>query len=73
MVRVVNDRGEMYIPAQVTERIMTGVVAIPQGAWYSHDENGIDHGGCANVFTKNMSSPAGAFACNTALVQVEKA
>jgi len=73
MVRVVNDRGEMRIPAQVTERIMPGVVAIPQGAWYDPDENGIDRGGCANIFTKNVTSPAGAFACNTALVQVEKA
>jgi len=73
MVRVVNDRGEMRIPAQVTERIMPWVVAIPQGAWYDPDENGIDRGGCANIFTKNVTSPAGAFACNTALVQVEKA
>jgi len=72
MVRVVNDRGEMHIAAQVSERIMPGVVAIPQGAWYDPDKDGIDHGGCANVFTKNMSSPAGAFACNTALVQVQK-
>jgi len=72
MVRVLNDRGETRIPAQVTERIMPGVVAIPQGAWYDPDENGTDRGGCANVLTKNVSSPAGAFACNTALVQVEK-
>jgi len=73
MVRVLNDRGETRIPAQVTERIMPGVVAIPQGAWYDPDENGIDRGGCANIFTKNVTSPAGAFACNTALVQVERA
>ena len=30
-VRVFNDRGEMIIPARVTERIMPGVVDIPQG------------------------------------------
>jgi formylmethanofuran dehydrogenase subunit D len=34
VVRVFNKRGEMLIPAEVTERIMPGVVAIPQGAWY---------------------------------------
>lgn len=72
-VRVFNDRGEVRIPAQVTERIMPGVVALPQGAWFAPDENGIDRGGCANVLTKNMISPGGAFACHTALVQIEKA
>ena len=72
MVRVFNDRGEVRIPAKVTERIMPGVVALPQGGWYSPDENGIDHGGCANVLTNNVVSPGGAFASNTALVQIEK-
>jgi len=72
MVRVFNDRGEMSIPAEVTERVMPGVVAIPQGAWFTPDENGIDRGGCANTLTKNVSSPGGAFACNTALVQIER-
>ncbi|MFC1873729.1 molybdopterin-dependent oxidoreductase, partial [Chloroflexota bacterium] len=57
MVRVFNGRGEMIIPAKVTERIMPGVVAVPQGAWYNPDENGIDHGGCSNMFTKNVTSP----------------
>ena len=72
MVRVFNDRGEMIIPAEVTERIMPGVVAVPQGAWYTPDENGVDIGGCANTLTRNMTSPGGAFACNTALVQIER-
>jgi anaerobic dimethyl sulfoxide reductase subunit A len=72
MVRVFNDRGEARIPARVTERIMPGVVALPQGAWYTPDENGVDYGGCANMFTKNVTSPGGAFSSNTALVQVER-
>lgn len=72
LVRVFNDRGEMIIPANVTERIMPGVVDVPQGAWYNPDEKGIDHGGSANVLTKNVTSPAGAFTSNTCLVQVEK-
>ena len=72
LVRVFNDRGEMMISADVTERIMPGVVDIPQGAWYHPDEKGVDRGGCANVLTKNVTSPAGAFTSNTSLVQVEK-
>jgi anaerobic dimethyl sulfoxide reductase subunit A len=72
LVRVFNDRGEVRISARVTERIMPGVVALPQGAWYAPDEKGIDYGGCANVLTKNVISPGGAFVSNTALVQIEK-
>ncbi len=72
MVKIFNDRGEVRIPVEMTERIMPGVVAIPQGAWCTPDRNGIDYGGCPNMLTKNISSPGGAFTCNTALVQMER-
>lgn len=72
-VRVFNDRGEIIIPAKVTERIMPGVVDVPQGAWYHPDERQVDRGACANVLTKDDISPGGALPSNTSLVQVKKA
>lgn len=62
----------MIIEANVTERIMPGVVDVPFGAWYDPDENGVDRGGCANVLTKDTYSPGGSFPYNTCLVQVKK-
>jgi len=72
LVMVFNDRGRMIISAKVTERIMPGVVDIPQGAWYNPDKDGTDRGGCANVLTRDEPSPGGALPSNTALVQVVK-
>ena len=33
-VLVFNDRGQIHMPVKVTARIIPGVVAVPQGAWY---------------------------------------
>jgi anaerobic dimethyl sulfoxide reductase subunit A len=71
-VRVFNDRGEVIVPARVTERLMPGVVDLPQGAWYAPDQQGIDRGGCANVLTKDARSPGGATCHNAALVEIAK-
>ncbi len=73
MVKVFNDRGEVHVPAFVTSRLRPGVSSLPQGAWYTPDENGIDTRGCVNVLTKYHPTPmAKGNPQHTNLVQVEK-
>jgi anaerobic dimethyl sulfoxide reductase subunit A len=58
---------------KVTERIMEGVVAMPQGAWYRPDNKGVDRGGCINTLTKYHPTPlAKGNPQHTNLVQVER-
>ena len=54
---VYNNRGKIEIKAKVTERIMPGVVAIPQGAWYITDDKGVDVRGNINTLTTLRPTP----------------
>jgi anaerobic dimethyl sulfoxide reductase subunit A len=73
-VRVWNDRGEMVLPCRITPRIMPGVVDIPQGAWWSPDQDGVDRRGSINVLTSQRWTPlAWGTAQHTVMVQVERA
>lgn len=73
-VKVFNDRGAMILAAKVTPRIMPGVIAIPQGAWWSPDSHGVDRRGNINTITKYHPTPlARGNPQHTNLVQVEKA
>ncbi|MFA9440312.1 DMSO/selenate family reductase complex A subunit [Uliginosibacterium sp. sgz301328] len=74
MVRAFNKRGTTVIVAEVTTRIMPGVVALQSAAWWQPDANGIDRGGCANVLSSTRITPlAKGNAHQTILVQVAKA
>lgn len=72
-VYVYNDRGKMRLPVNITDRIMQGVTAISQGAWYAPDEKGVDRGGSINVLTSLRPTPyARGNAQHTNLVEVVK-
>lgn len=73
-VKVWNDRGATVLPCRLTQRVMPGVVDIPEGAWWAPDAAGVDHGGNINVLTSERWTPlAFGTAQHTAMVQVERA
>jgi len=73
-VKLWNDRGTIVIRCRITERIMPGVVAVPQGAWWKPDKNGIDYGGNINVLTSERWTPfAFGNAQHTIMVQAARA
>ena len=73
LVRVFNDRGEMRIPCRVTARILPGVIAIPQGAWWTPTEQGVDMRGSINVLTSERWTPlAYGNAQHTAMAEVKR-
>lgn len=72
-VQAFNDRGIIELPVKVTPRIMPGVVALPQGAWYKPNARGVDVGACVNTLTSHRPSPlAKGNPSHTNLVEVRK-
>lgn len=57
IAEVYNSRGQLRIPVTVTSRIIRGVVAIPEGAWYTPGSDGIDTRGSINVLTSTRPTP----------------
>jgi anaerobic dimethyl sulfoxide reductase subunit A len=72
LVKVFNDRGATILPCRLTNRILPGVMDLPQGAWWSPDEDGIDRRGCVNVLTSERWTPlAFGTAQHTVMAQVQ--
>lgn len=71
-VTVSNDTGTVVITAKLSERIMPGVVSIPQGAWYQPDEDGRDWNGSVNVLCPDTISPGEAAVTNAVAVAVSR-
>jgi anaerobic dimethyl sulfoxide reductase subunit A len=51
---------------------MPGVLVLHEGAWMDLAEDGSDRAGNPDFLTLDEPSPAGAFAYNTALVNIRK-
>lgn len=72
-VLVWNDRGRVKVPVKVTDRIMAGVTALAQGAWYRPEADGTDTNGSINVLTSLRPTPyARGNGQHTNLVEVKK-
>lgn len=72
-VEVLSARGRVRIRVFITRRIMQGVTAIPQGAWFQPD-SGVDMGGNINTLTTQRPSPfAHGNPQHSNLVEVRKA
>jgi anaerobic dimethyl sulfoxide reductase subunit A len=72
-VKVYNQRGALILPCRLTNRIMPGIVDIPQGAWWAPDKDKICWAGSINVLTSERLTPlAFGNAQHTIMVEVER-
>ncbi len=77
LVRIYNDRGSILCAVYVTERIMSGVIRVQEGGWYTPlkpgDPDSLDVGGNPNaLISKRQPEPLCDGMLNGARVDVEK-
>ncbi len=56
-IEIYNPRGATRMHANITKRIMPGVIGAAEGAWLNIDNKGIDQGGCVNMLTSQEPTP----------------
>ncbi|TMN22146.1 dimethyl sulfoxide reductase subunit A [Lentibacillus cibarius] len=72
-VMLYNDHGKTLRPAETTETLMPGVIALPHGAWPEiNEEDGIDKAGADNMLTKPVTTGLGTSGWNTVICNIEK-
>lgn len=71
-VRIFNDHGSILRKVHVTELIMPGVVALPQGSWVEIDKDGNCMAGSVNMLTGDYPSGPDIESFQACIVQVEK-
>lgn len=73
IAKITSRHGAVIRPVYVTERIMPGVVALGEGAWYEADEaEGVDKAGATNTLNGPIPSGQGHTGHNSCNVKVEK-
>ena len=73
-VEVFNERGRVRLTVLVTDRVIAGVTAISEGAWFTPNAEGVDCRGSINVLTSTRPTPfARGNGQHTALVEVRRA
>lgn len=71
---ITGKRGTIKTAVYVTPRIAPGVISIPEGGWYTPNEDGVDEGGCSSTLASLRTTPiAKGNAQMTMIVDVEKA
>ncbi len=72
VVRVFNEHGSLLRRLHITERVMPGVVILPQGSWIEIDEDGNCKGGSANILTGDYPSGPDIESFQACIVEIEK-
>jgi anaerobic dimethyl sulfoxide reductase subunit A len=72
-VRVYNSVGEMHIKVRLKNDIIKGTICLPQGAWTTMDEHGIENGGATNALTSTTPTlPSQGSRTHSVFVQLQK-